>query len=162
MTAASSPAPTQVSWPDGELVLTRTFAAPRALVWRAWTQPEHFARWFGPHGSTLPFLEMDVRPGGALHFCHRFPDHPDVWVRGVYDEVAPPERIAFTCWFSDPAGARVEQPGFPAQMRIAVTLAEAAEGTEVTIRQAGLVRDQGEVQGWREGLDRLEALLAGA
>lgn len=161
-TEASSTAPTQVGWHDGDLVLTRTFRAKRDQVWRAWTHPEHFARWFGPHGSTMPHLEMDVRPGGTLHFCHRFTDYPDVWVRGVYEEVAPPERVAFTCWFSDPSGARVDRPNFPAEMRIAVAFAEAAEGTTVTVRQAGLVTDQGEVQGWKEGLDRFDALLAGA
>lgn len=150
-----------VRWDAGGLVITRVFAAPRALVFRAWTQADHFARWFGPRGSTLPFCVIDARPGGTLHFCHRFHDHADVWVRGTYDAVAAPERLAFTCFFSDPAGARVPRPGFPDEMRIDVAFAEHPEGTEVTLRQTGLVRDQGEVQGWREALDRLHELLAG-
>ena len=162
--ASSSGAPsTSVAWEGGELVLTRVFAAPRALVFRAWTEPEHFARWWGPRGSTLPFCRLDARPGGTLHFCHRFDGGmEDVWVRGVYGEVAEPERIAFTCWFSDPDGNRVERPGFPAEMSIALTFAEHPEGTRLTARHAGLVADQGEVQGWTESLDRLEEHLAGA
>jgi uncharacterized protein YndB with AHSA1/START domain len=163
MTAAASSAgaaPASVEWQAGELVLTRVFDAPRALVFRAWTEPEHFARWFGPHGSTLTLFRMEVRPGGAFHYRHRFPDHEDVWVAGRYLEVAPPERLAFACWFSDGEGSRVDRPGFPAEMRIDVTLAERGGGTEVTIRQTGMARDQGEVQGWRESLDRLEAMLA--
>lgn len=160
MTASSPDAPAAVAWDDGTLVLTRTFHAPRELVFRAWTQPEHFARWFGPTDSTMPFLRMDARPGGVLHFQHRLADHPDVWVNGVFDEVTPPEHLSFTCWFSNPDGERVDRPGFPARMTIAVTLDAVADGTRVTVWQSGLERDQGEVQGWGEGLDRLAALLA--
>lgn len=164
--AASSPdaASASVTWEGGELVITRVFDAPRELVFRAWTEPEHFARWFGPRGSTTPFLTMDARPGGILHFCHRFPEreHEDVWAKGVYLEVAAPERVVFGIHFSDPAGNRVERPGFPAEMRIAATFAERGGGTEVTIRHAGLEKDQGEVQGWTESLDRLAEELASA
>ena len=153
---------TATAEPDAPvLAFTRVFPAPRALVWKAWTEPEHFARWFGPHGSTVELCRMDVRPGGLLHFCHRFADYPDVWVRGVYAEVAAPERLVFTATFSDPDGSVVERPGFARETRIAVALAEVPGGTEVTIRHAGLASDQGEVQGWNEGLDRLRALLAG-
>ena len=161
-TAASSagPAAAHAAWDGGELVVTRLLDAPRELVFRAWTETEHFARWWGPAGSSLPFCALDARPGGMLHFCHRFPDHPDVWVRGEYQEVAPPERVAFTCWFSDAEGNRVERPGFPAEMTIRVTLDAHGGGTRLTARHAGLAEDQGEVQGWTESLDRLAALLA--
>jgi uncharacterized protein YndB with AHSA1/START domain len=158
MTAAASSESTgtpSVAWEGGELVLERVYPAPRALVFRAWTQAEHFAQWFGPRGATLPFCRLDARPGGTLHYQHHFPDYPDVWVAGVYDRVDAPEHVSFTCWFSDQGGGRVDRPGFPGEMRIAVTLAEQAEGTRVTIRQEGLVTDQGEVQGWAESLDRL-------
>lgn len=163
MTAAASsagPAAATVAWDGGELVVTRLLDAPRELVFRAWTEPEHFARWWGPAGSSLPFCALDARPGGVLHFCHRFPDHPDVWVRGEYLEVAPPERVAFACWFSDAEGNRVERPGFPAGMTIRVTLRAQGGGTLLTARHAGLDEDRGEVQGWTESLDRLAALLA--
>ena len=162
MTAAASSVgePTQVGWEGGDLVLTRVFGAPRALVFSAWTRPEHFARWWGPHGSTLTLRAMDARPGGALHFCHRFEDHEDVWVGGVYGDVRPPERISFTCWFSGPDGGRVERPGFPPEMTITIDFREHPQGTLVTARHAGLDEDRGEVQGWKEGLDRLATLLA--
>lgn len=163
MTAAASSggtASTQIGWKGAELVLTRVFQAPRELVFRAWTEAEHWARWFGPHGSTLPFCQLDARPGGTLHYQHHFPDYPDVWVRGTYTHVAPPERVSFTAWFSDPAGRRVERPGFPGEMSITVDFAEHPQGTLVTIHHAGLVEDQGEVQGWTESLDRLAGLLA--
>ncbi len=152
--------PTQVGWDGGELVVTRVFGAPRETVWKAWTQPEQFARWWGPHGSTTLVHALDARPGGALHFCHRFPDHDDVWVGGTYGDVRAPERLSFICWFSGPDGGRVERPGFPPEMTITVDFDEHDGRTRVTARHAGLDGDQGEVQGWKEGLDRLATLLA--
>ncbi len=47
------------------LYITRTFNAPRDLVFRAWTEPRLLTRWWGPHGFTLPFCTIDLRPGGA-------------------------------------------------------------------------------------------------
>jgi uncharacterized protein YndB with AHSA1/START domain len=163
MTAAASSAghaPTAIGWDGADLVITRVFPAPRETVFRAWSEPEHFARWWGPHGSTLPFCQLDARPGGALHYQHHFPDYPDVWIGGTYREIAAPERIAFACWFSNAAGDRVERPGFPAEMTITVAFDEHPDGTLVTIRHAGLTEEQGEVQGWTESLDRLASLLA--
>ena len=164
--AASSPgAPTApVRWDGGDLVITRDFGAPRELVFRAWTEAEHFARWFGPRGATLPFCRLDARPGGRLHYRHHFQggEMDDVWVAGFYREVVAPERVSFTAFFSDEAGNRVERPGFPAEMAITVTLAEHGGVTRLTARHTGLVTDQGEVQGWSESLDRLAEHLAGA
>ena len=163
MTAATSsagPPPTAVAWEGGDLLLERVFDAPPELVFRAWTEPEHFAGWWGPRGSSLSLFRMEVRPGGAFHYRHSFPDYPDVWVAGEYREVAPPERLSFACWFSDAEGGRAERPGFPAEMEMDVKFEALERGTRVAVRHAGLVRDQGEVQGWRESLDRLAELLA--
>ncbi|HEU0012890.1 MAG TPA: SRPBCC domain-containing protein [Longimicrobium sp.] len=159
-TASGGAARTSVEWEQGELVIARHFGAPPARVFELWTRAEHFAAWFGPEGTTLPHCTLDARPGGILHFCHHHANGEDVWVRGVYDEVAAPDRLAFTCWFSDPEGRRVERPGFPAEMRIAATFVDDGGGTLLTIRQAGLVTDQGEVAGWTETLDRLDRLVA--
>jgi uncharacterized protein YndB with AHSA1/START domain len=145
-------------------VITRTFAAPRERVFAAWTEPEQFSRWFGPRDCTVLVRAMDVRPGGALHFCHRFPGE-DVWVAGVYREVDAPRRLVIATHFSDPAGGRVERAGFPLGMREAVmtvTFTEREGGTEVVVRHAGLVADQGEGQGWTETLDRLGEHVAAA
>jgi uncharacterized protein YndB with AHSA1/START domain len=143
-----------------ELSIEREYAAPRELVYRAWTEPEHFARWFGPRGSTLTHLTMDVRAGGELHFCHRFEDHEDLWIKGVYDVVEPEERIGITFYFSDEAGGRRARPGFPVETNVVVIFEEGDGRTRMTIRQTGLRRDQGEVEGWREGLDRLGEYLS--
>ena len=161
-TATPGDAGTSVAWDGADLVITRAFHAPRELVFRAWTEAEHFARWFVPNDFSMPFCTLDPRPGGELHFCHRWPGHEDAWVGGVYDEVVPPERISFACWFSNPAGERIERPGRPSEMHITVTLAEEGGRTLLTARHRGLAEDQGEVQGWTESLDRLAEHLADA
>ena len=150
----------------GELVITRLFNAPRDLVWEAWTQPEHFARWFGPWESTMPACRMDVRPGGTIHFCHHFEGGNavfqgvrDIWVKGSYLEVVRPERLVFSVNFSDEEGNIVKRPGFGAESKVIVTFGEKGSRTEVAIRHTGLKADQGESEGWKQGLDRLEKLL---
>lgn len=150
----------------GELVITRLFDAPRELVWKTWTQPEHFARWFGPWESTMPSCQMEVHPGGTIFFCHRFEGgnpvfkgEKDIWIQGRYLEVVRPERLVFTVYFSDEAGRRIERSGFGLESKIEVSFKAKGSQTEVIIRQTGLVRDQGESEGWKQGLDRLEELL---
>jgi uncharacterized protein YndB with AHSA1/START domain len=85
-----------------ELILTRTFDAPRSLVFKAWIDPRHVVAWWGPKGFTNPVCEMDVRPGGAIRIVMRAPadapshvrgDHP---MTGVFHEVVEPERLVFT------------------------------------------------------------------
>ena len=78
------------------LRLKRTFAAPRETVFRAWTEPEELVKWWGPKGFTVPICEMEVRPGGGYRTCMRSPDGDEYCVRGIYREVRPPERLAFT------------------------------------------------------------------
>jgi uncharacterized protein YndB with AHSA1/START domain len=81
---------------DREIVLTRVFDAPRRLVFEAVSRPEHVVRWWGPRGSSLTVCEMDVRPGGAWRFVLRGPDGQDHPFKGVYREIAPPERVVST------------------------------------------------------------------
>ena len=79
-----------------ELTIRRTFDAPRALVWRAWTDPKCVAAWWGPHGFTKSVCEVDARPGGAIYIVMRAPDGTDYPMRGVFREVVPPERLVKT------------------------------------------------------------------
>jgi uncharacterized protein YndB with AHSA1/START domain len=82
---------------DRELVVTRTFDAPRHLVYKAWTTPKYLKEWMlGPEGWSMPVCEMDLRPGGAWHFVWRKDDGTEMEMRGVYKEVKPPERVVST------------------------------------------------------------------
>src|SRR5437868_2945176 len=98
------PGTLQVTTPsDREIVMTRVFDAPRRLVWEAWTNPEHLPRWMlGPEGWTMPVCDVDLRPGGAWHFVWRRSDGTEMEMRGVYREIAAPERLVATeSWGGD-------------------------------------------------------------
>jgi len=156
-TAASSPADstTVTLSGDREIVMSRTFAAPRELVWRAVTQPEHFARWWGPRGFTCVVTEMDVRPGGRWAADQTAPDGGVYRFWGEYLEVAPPERIVHTQRFLE----------FP-PLHVTITLDERDGGTlltSVTRADSAQVRDallaSGMEWGARQSYDRLAELL---
>jgi uncharacterized protein YndB with AHSA1/START domain len=78
-----------------EFSLTRHFAAPRALVWRAWTDPKHLAAWWGPRGFTNPVCQVDLRVGGLMRIVMRSPDGQEFPMRGEFKEIVPPERLVF-------------------------------------------------------------------
>jgi uncharacterized protein YndB with AHSA1/START domain len=81
---------------DGrEIVTVREFHAPRALVWRAWTEPEPLARWWGPKGFSNTFDEFDLRPDGEWRFVMHGPDGTDYKNRSLFREIARPERLVF-------------------------------------------------------------------
>src|SRR5687768_9701738 len=107
-----------------EIVITRIFDAPRELVWKAWTEPEHFKRWWGPKEYTCPFCEMDLRVGGKYLNCMRSPEGQEYWSTGVYREIIPMERLVFTDCFADehgnvvPAAKHGMSPDFPLEMLV--------------------------------------------
>jgi uncharacterized protein YndB with AHSA1/START domain len=104
MTTADKVGETTFATPsDTEIEITRAFDAPRAVVYEAWTKPEHIAQWMlGPPGWTMPVCELDLRPGGAWHFAWRMADGNEMEMRGVYREVSPPDRLVWTeSWGGD-------------------------------------------------------------
>jgi uncharacterized protein YndB with AHSA1/START domain len=103
MIARHSAATTLTTPSDHEIVVTRILAAPRELVFAAWTKPEHVAQWMlGPKGWTMPICEIDLRPGGGWRFVWRRADGTEMEMRGVYREIVPPERLVSTeTWGGD-------------------------------------------------------------
>jgi uncharacterized protein YndB with AHSA1/START domain len=81
---------------EWEILMTRTFNAPRALVFEAMTKPEHVQKWWGPRGSTLSTCEIDLRVGGAWRFVERGADGHEHPFKGEWREIAPPQRLVFT------------------------------------------------------------------
>ena len=81
---------------DREIVMTRVFDAPRALVWKAMTQPELVKRWFGPHGHQLIECEIDLKVGGKWRYVIQQPDGSTMGMFGEYLEVEPEERTVHT------------------------------------------------------------------
>ena len=147
-----------------ELVITRTFDAPRKLVWQAWTETGRLVRWWGPKGFTAPVCTIDFRVGGKYLNCMRSPEGQDFWSTGVYREIVAPERIVFSDSFADEAGNVVSaahygmDPDFPLELQITVTLAEDAGKTRMTLRHVGIppgtMREMCEA-GWNESFDKL-------
>lgn len=166
--AARKPGPE----PSGqELVLTRVIDAPRKAVFKAWTDQEQMANWWGPNGFTIPFGKIDLRPGGVIHYCMRSPEGRDYWGKGIYREINEPERLVFTDVFSDEKGNTVQpveygmSADWPAETLITVTFDELDGRTELTLRQSvseSLAESSGARQGWAESLDRLAEYLSKA
>ena len=87
---------------DRELVITRTFDAPRSLVWSVYTDPKHLPKWHtGPDGFTMPVCEIDLRPGGTWHYVWRTPAGREFDATGVYREVDPPKRLVLASKFNE-------------------------------------------------------------
>lgn len=156
-------------------VISREFAAPRDLVWRAWTEAEHFGRWFGPKGMKINLARFDPRPGGMTHYSMETPDGKVIWGRAVYREVVPPAKLVWLNSFSDEAGGITRHPltndPWPLQMLTTITFAAHAGKTTVTVHwvpfdSTDAERDTFERgresmhMGWTGTLDRLTAHLA--
>src|SRR5580658_7655367 len=124
---------------DPALVITRVFDAPRSLVWRAWTEPEGLARWWGPKGFTMLKATLDLRPGGLFHCGMRSPDGQEMWGKFVCREIAAPERMVFVNSFSDETGGTTRAPfaaTWPLEVLNTLTLAESGGRTTLTLRGA--------------------------
>lgn len=87
---------------DREIVVTRTFDAPRSLVWAAFTDPKHLPNWHtGPDGFTMPVCEIDLRPGGTWRFVWRNAQGREFTATGTYREIDPPKRIVYVTHSND-------------------------------------------------------------
>jgi uncharacterized protein YndB with AHSA1/START domain len=152
---------------ETEITMTRVFDAPRELVFKAWTDPEQLARWWGPHGFTNPVCETDPRPGGRWRIDMRGPDGTIYPNKGRYLEVVVPERIVYTDDVDDDATAWGDAP--PPSTVQTVTFEDVGGGTRVTVvvrvdsvEARDAMIEMGAVIGWTESMERLEALLAAA
>jgi uncharacterized protein YndB with AHSA1/START domain len=163
-TSSTSQADTTLDMPAGEpvVVMSRTFDAPRELVWKACTEPEHVARWWGPRRYVNTVLEMDVRPGGRWRVEQRGADGRVHRFKGVYQEVVEPERLVNTFIYEDDAGSFEDRPVVEAH-----TFEDLGGRTRLTtVSTFGSLADRdgmasaGMEEGARESLDRLAELLA--
>ena len=168
------PRATFVESPGKELVLRRLIAAPRELVFRAWSDPAQLARWWGPKGFTNPVCEVDLRIGGAWRIVMRGPDGTDFPLSGVYLEITPPERLVMQVnldehpreWQEKIRAYRAARPADDqdddGEIVMTVIFEARGDATWITVRDRfGTVaerdahRDLGAMQGWSETFDRL-------
>jgi uncharacterized protein YndB with AHSA1/START domain len=144
--------------PDDALVLrlSRSFAAPRERVFRAFSAPGQLAKWWGPKGFTVPACTLDLRPGGAWRTVMRSPEGKDHIVSGVYREIVPPERLVFT-WAWETEGERGHETV------VTIELLETAGGTRLELTHERFETEDSLSQhrhGWSSCFDCLEEALA--
>jgi uncharacterized protein YndB with AHSA1/START domain len=157
-----------MSWPlpvedDRTLVVTRLLDAPRALVWRAFSDPFHLSQWWGPKGYTNPVCELDFRPGGRWHHVMRDPAGNEYPVDSEFIDIVPPERIVYRNAAADPATFGDNPP--PSFVRT-ITFEDVDGRTRLTMvarfdtaeHRERVVR-RGFRAGTEESFDRLAALL---
>ena len=121
---------------DREFKVSRSFNAPRDLVWKAWSEPERLAQWWGPKGCKLEVRKLEFKPGGIFHYGMQM--GPGMWWgRFVYREIEKPERIVFVSSFSDETGGVTRapfSPTWPLEVLNNLTLTEENGKTTVSLR----------------------------
>jgi uncharacterized protein YndB with AHSA1/START domain len=136
-------------------VISRVFAAPRDLVFRAWSTEDHMKRWFSPERCFVPEAEIDFRPGGVFAVHIRSEEGEDYRWRGKFIEVSAHDRLVFTSLVTIAGSARIT-------VDTEVTFEDEGAGTKMTLRQQGVIHDEnfpgtgGAAEDWRTTLDKLE------
>ncbi len=154
-----------VSSPDA-VTIERTIDAPVDLIWQMWTDPEHFAAWYGPNGATIPLARMDVRVGGTRLICMDVatPNGPmQMWFAGQYREVIENKLLVYTESMSNQNGDIIDPadmgmpPGHPATTEIRVELEAVGGRTRLRLTHVGIPADSPGATGWETALDKMAA-----
>jgi uncharacterized protein YndB with AHSA1/START domain len=153
---------------EASVLITRIIGAPRAAVFKAWTEQESLLHWYAPTGCRISFAKLDACPGGEFHSCILTPDGHECWCRGVYREVVAPELIVHTMAIADAEGRQLNaveagmDPEWPNETVLTVRFEEHEGKTKVTLHQTvseSLAKRTGAHPSWLQMLDRLAELL---
>jgi uncharacterized protein YndB with AHSA1/START domain len=140
------------------LTIERIFDAPRALVWKAWAEPDRMVKWHGPRGFTSTIERSDFRPGGAYRIHMLGPDNDDHWTQGVFHEIVEPERLVMAGYWTDAEG----KPTSPETL-VAITFEDQNGKTKLTLHQSGfesITARDAHRGGWSSAFDCLAEYLA--
>lgn len=132
-----------------EFIISRTFDAPRDIVWRAWTDAEELKKWFGPKGCTLPYAKMDLRPCGIFHYAMRTPDGVEMWGKWIFREIDAPKKLVLVSSFSDAQGGITRHPlsdTWPLETLATTIFEETGGKTTVTLRWSPVDANEMEVR----------------
>lgn len=154
--------------------ISRVFDAPQVLVFQAYTDVSHLARWGSPTGFKVIHAELDLRVGGSYHYGLRGADGSEMWGKQVYREIVAPQKLVFVQSFSNPEGGLARHPmapTWPLEMLATTTFEDIGDGkTKLTINWKPLDTDEaalatfdaaraGMSQGWAGTFANLEAHL---
>jgi len=150
---------------DNKLIITRSFDAPLRSVWKAWTDPEHLMRWWGPKDFTSPFCKLDLHVGGKYLYCMRSKEGQEFWSTGTYKEIIPFERLVCTDSFADEKGNAVpasyyDMPGddWPMELTVTIVFEYLSGKTKMTLTHVGIPAGQMKEMcstGWNQSFDKL-------
>ena len=153
------------------MVITRVFDAPRALVWKAWTDPQYVRQWWGPKDFTVSYCKIDFRVGGKFLCCMKSPDGQEFWNGGEYHEIVPHEKIVYSLYFADSKGNKVESAHYGIDheaiegLRDVVIFEDFGNGqTKLTMIGNETMEDarsSGQLEGWNQILEKVAAVIAG-
>ena len=147
------------------LVVTRVFDAPRALVWKARTEPEHLRQWWGPKGFTSRVHKLELRPGGTFLYCQRSTEGREMWGKWVYREIVAPERLVIVSSFTDEKGKPGPdtpfEPNWPLEMLGTSTFTEHRGRTTLTVRMVPINATESEQRTFFDGFNFMEEGFAG-
>lgn len=143
---------------DRTITISREISAPLSSVWKAWTEPEHLIKWWGPDGFTNTFHAIEVREGGHWVFTMHGPDGEDYPNRIVFTEILPMQRIAFVhdSGEGDPHPFQSEISFIEADGKVTVTLTNILDSKEERDR---VVEEVGAIEGGKQTLGRLAAYV---
>jgi uncharacterized protein YndB with AHSA1/START domain len=143
---------------DLEIVMSRTFSAPRELVFEAHSKAEHLKRWWGPRKYDMPVCEIDFRPGGAWRMVH-WAEGEEYAFRGSFLEIVPPEKIVWTFEWEGMPGHIATETMVLTEQDGRTTLTTTSVYTSKEDRDGML--QSGMEEGASESFERLDELLAG-
>jgi len=149
---------------ERELVITRVVNAPRELVWKAFTEAERLAKWWGPAGYTMRVSALDFRTGGLFLYSQRSPDGQLMWGRFVFGDIQAPERLTFVSSFSDADGNMTRAPfstTWPLEILNVATFDEAEGKTTLTLRGGPINATAEEREMFWMAQESVERCLAG-
>lgn len=149
---------------SADFVMTRTFNAPRELVFDTMTQTEHLQKWWGPQGCTIRVVTNAPQAGGVFHYCMSFGPGVDMYGKFEYRELLRPDRIVFINGFADEEGNRIRyamSPTWPIEVLNTATLAEQNGQTTLTLRSTPVNASEIEVETFKAGHDSMQQGFSG-
>ncbi len=175
MSAAAAASRDQIHTDIEPFVMTRTFNAPRDVVWKAWTEPKRLMEWWGPKGFTMKSAKVDLKPGGMYLYAMAMPNGSEMWGRFLFREIAAPERLVYVNSFSNARGEVTRHPmhkEWPLELLTTITFEDLCGArTQVTINWMPINAAANERKtfddnrpsmtgGWTGTMDKLETYLA--
>jgi uncharacterized protein YndB with AHSA1/START domain len=148
----------------GPVIFDRTFDAPRGLVFKAWTEAERLAQWWGPKGFTVQVAKLDLQPGGVFHYSLMGPNDMQMWGKFVYREIDEPNRLVFVTSFSDAEGGITRHPlapTWPAEVLSTLTFTAEGDKTRITGQAKAINVNDEEQKTFDDGIPSMEAGFKG-